>query len=188
LGCPPRNFFLQNTLHAAELIVFQHTWPSLVGTHELRDQQHELDGHRAMRSSPAPKHDACAVVSKDTIATAAAVSHSDGESSGAARGCCPQHRRAPPCSAEPLEALHPTLRQLAERHAGHAIHHAEPCGQEFVTPTKWAPEVDVWCRRRPTRPSLENPSTTLHAEWPCASNGGKGECRNGVHTKCFLLL
>jgi hypothetical protein len=92
LGCPPRNFSRQTPQHAAELIAAQLTRPPSVGTHKLSDQQHAFAKHRAMRSSPAPKHDACAVVSEDTIAIAAAVSHADGESNCAARGCCPQHR------------------------------------------------------------------------------------------------
>ena len=143
MGYPPRNFSRQTPLHAAELIAFQRIWPPSVGTVKLSDQQHALAEHRAMRSSPAPKHDACAVVSEDRIAKAAAESHADGESGSAARGCCPRHRQAPPCSAEPLPELHPSIRQLGEHHAGHAIHHAEPRGQEFVTPTNWAPVKTV---------------------------------------------
>jgi hypothetical protein len=155
VGGPPRNFSPYIMQHAAELIVFQRTWPPSVGTCELSDQQHVLDKHGAMRSSPAPKHDACVVVSEDTIAIAAAVSHSGGENGGAARGCCPRHRRAPPCSAKPLPGLYPSTRQLDERHAGHAIHHAAPRGPEFVTSTNWPLEADVWSRRRPARPRLD---------------------------------
>ena len=86
-------------------------------------------------------------MSEDTIAIAAAVSHGDGESGGAACSCCPRHRGAPPCSAGPLPALHASTRQLAEHHAGHAIHHAclavNHVDIEFVTSLSGAPKGDV---------------------------------------------
>ena len=155
LGPPPRNFSRQTPLHAAEFIVSHRTWSPLVGTRDLSDQQPTLAEHRAMRISPAPKHDACTVVSIDTIAIAAAQSHANGESGGPARGCCPWHRGAPPRSAEPLPALHLTTRQLDEHHDGHAILHAGPRGHKFVTPTKWAPKVDVLSRRRRARARID---------------------------------
>jgi hypothetical protein len=137
LGPPQRKIFPRITQHAADLIVFQHTWPPSVGTHKLRDQQHKLGEHRAMRSSPAPKHDACAVVSEDTIAKAAAESHADDDGGGAARGSVPRHRRAPPSRSDPLLAMHPVVRQLVVNHAGHAIHHAEPRGHRVRYTTNW---------------------------------------------------
>jgi hypothetical protein len=82
-------------------------------------------------------------MSEDTIAQAAAVSHTDDESDAAAHTCRPRHREAPPCSTDPHPAMHPSMRQLVVRHCGHTIHHAEPRGHKFVTPTKWAPGVDV---------------------------------------------
>jgi hypothetical protein len=138
LGPPPRNFSPQTPLPAAGLIVSQRTWPLSVGTHKLSDQQHTLAEHRAMRSSPAPKHNACAVVSEDTIAKAAAQSHADGGSGGTAHSCCPRHRQAPLCSAEPLAALHPSTRQPDEHHAGHAIHHAAPRGHRVRYIPNWS--------------------------------------------------
>jgi hypothetical protein len=137
LGCPQRNIFRQTLQHAAELIVSQLTWSPSVGIHKLSDQQHVLGEHRAMRGSPSSKHDACAVVSEDTIAKAAAESHADDDGGGAARGSVPRHRRAPPSRSDPLLAMHPVVRQLVVNHAGHAIHHAEPRGHRVRYTTNW---------------------------------------------------
>jgi hypothetical protein len=127
-GPAQRNFFLQIMQHATELVVSQRTWPPSVSTHALRDQERALAEHRAMRSSSSSKHDASAVVSEDTIAEAAAEPHADDGSGAAARSSRPRRREALPFSAGPHPSLHPTMRQLGERHAGHAIHHAGPRG------------------------------------------------------------
>ena len=169
-------------MHVAELIVFQRIRPPSVGTRKLSSQKHAFAKHRAMRSSPAPKHAACAVVSTDTIAIAAAQSHANGESGGATRGCCPWHRGAPPRSAEPLPALHLTTRQLDEHHDGHAIHHAGPRGHKFVTPTKWAPEVDVWRRRRSARPRFDTGPGCSHGPVHGLERTSKREPRSS-HTE-----
>ena len=138
LGYPPRNFSRQTPLHAAELIAFQRIWSPSVGTVKLSDQQHALAEHRAMRSSPAPKHDACAVVSEDTIAKAAAESHADGESSSAARRCCPQHRQAPPCSAVPQSRF----QNCIQAHASSAsTTPAMPSTMQHAEPHAWTSAV-----------------------------------------------
>ena len=111
---------------------------------------------------------ACAVVSEDTIAKAAAQSHADDGSGSAARGSVLRHRRSPQCSAEPLPALHPSTRQLDEHHAGHAIHHAEPRGHMFVTPTNWRSR---WrCSEPPTPSPSSDWDRTFVSRWarPCS--------------------
>jgi hypothetical protein len=161
LGCPQRNIFRQTLQHAAELIVSQLTWSPSVGIHKLSDQQHVLGEHRAMRGSPSSKHDACAVVSEDTIAKAAAESHGDDDSGGAACGSVPRHRRAPPFSSDPHPALHPTTHQLVVRHTpamqSTMLNHMDI---EFVTSLIGAAEVDLRGRRARARPPpLAKPNT-----------------------------
>ena len=158
LGGPQRNFSRQTPQHAAEFVVSQLTWPPSVGTHKLSHQQHAFAEHRGQCAAAllqSMRRAWSCQQTRITIAIAAAQSHANGESGGPARGCCPWHRGAPPRSAEPLPALHLTTRQLHEHHDGHAIHDAGPRGHKFVTPTKWAPEVDVWSRRRPARPRFD---------------------------------